>query len=319
MNGYKVPAGLGGKSQLCMNCHRGRANYVTTVKNQRYRFADRFYPHYSPQADMFLGTNAWEFGLNLTGLNTHGGVKDGCVTCHMSERVVGSSVHPDHEMSMEESGADKVEACKECHGAITKFSDIKAMLDYDNDGTIESSIAEVQGLMDQLKAKLPKDATGEPVTMAKDSMAVKNHPQWPNILGPLFNYNYVSHDMSKGIHNTKYAVALLRASLGIVTDVEMDPLPIPKTFELSQNFPNPFNPSTEIRFSLPKESAVKILVFDMMGRLVTTLVDQRLAAGGHRITWNGRDHSGQAVSSGVYFYHMQTEGFTATKKMVMIK
>ena len=318
-NGYKVPVGLGGKAQLCMNCHHGRENTVTRVNNQKGRFADRFYPHYSPQADMFLGANAWEFGLGLTGYKSHGGVKDGCVTCHMSERVNGSSVHADHEMSMEENGADKVEACKECHGSITRFDDIRAATDYDNDGTIESAVAEVQGLLDQLKAQLPKDATGEPVTAAKDSMVVKNHPRYPTILGPLWNYHFVTHDMSKGIHNTKYAVALLRASLAVVTGVEMDPLPVPKTFELSQNYPNPFNPTTEIRFSLPKESAVKIVVFDMIGRLVTTLVDQRLASGSHRVSWNGRDQNGGAVSSGVYFYHMQTEGFTATKKMVLIK
>jgi flagellar hook assembly protein FlgD len=64
---------------------------------------------------------------------------------------------------------------------------------------------------------------------------------------------------------------------------------------------------------------VKIVVFDMIGRLVTTLVDQRMASGSHRVSWNGRDQNGGAVSSGVYFYHMQTEGFTATKKMVLIK
>lgn len=318
-NGYRVPTTMAGNGQLCMNCHRGRANYVNTVKNQQYRFADRFYPHYSNQGDMLVGTNAWEFGLKLTGLNSHGGVKDGCVTCHMSERVVGSSVHPDHAMHMEENGADKVEACRECHGPITKFSDITATADYDNDGTLESSLAEVQGLLDQLKAILPKDPTGEPVTMARDSMVVKNHPKWPAILGPLFNYNYVTHDMSKGVHNAKYTVALLRTSLGVVTGVEMDPLPVPTTFELSQNFPNPFNPTTEIRFSLPRESEVKLVVFDIMGRVVATLVDQHMSAGGHRVTWNGRTQDGQAVSSGVYFYHMQADGFSATKKMALIK
>jgi flagellar hook assembly protein FlgD len=56
-----------------------------------------------------------------------------------------------------------------------------------------------------------------------------------------------------------------------------------------------------------------------MGRLVRTLIDQNVDAGAHRAIWNGRDNSGQTVSSGVYFYHIQADGFTATKKMVMMK
>ena len=322
-NGYKVPAGIGGAGQLCMNCHHARENSVARIASQKNKFADRFYPHYGPQGDMFVGANAYEFGLGLTGMMTHGGVKDGCVTCHMSERVNGSSVHADHAMSMKEEvngvEVDKVEACKECHGNVTKFDDIKAVMDYDGDGTIEGAESEVKGLLALLKAKLPLDPTGEPVTMAKDSMAVKNHPQYPGILPALFNYHFVTHDMSNGIHNTKYAVAILRASLGLVTGIAMDPLPVPTSFELAQNYPNPFNPTTEIRFSLPKTSNVKLVIFDVMGRTVATLVDGVKEAGAHRAMWNGRRDDGQGASSGVYFYHIQAEGFTATKKMTLIK
>ncbi|HEY4612452.1 MAG TPA: T9SS type A sorting domain-containing protein [Bacteroidota bacterium] len=319
VNGYKIAADVGGKGQLCMNCHRARNNSLTQVNNQKNRFADRFYPHYSPQADMFLGANAYEFGLSFAGLNTHAGLKDGCVTCHMSERVNGSSVHPDHEMSMEENGADKVEACRECHGNITHFTDIKAMTDYDNDGSVESAVAEVQGLLDQLKAILPKDATGEPVTMAKDSIVVKNHPNYPKVLGPLFNYHYVTHDMSKGIHNTKYTVALLRTSLSTLTGVELDPLPLPATFELSQNYPNPFNPTTRISFIVPKQSHVTLHVYDMMGRVVTTLMDEVLPPGKHAATWNGRTTDGRLTASGIYFYALKSEGYVATRKMLLLK
>ncbi|TSA24034.1 T9SS C-terminal target domain-containing protein [bacterium] len=327
INGYKVPAGVGGFGQMCMNCHRARNNSVTQVKGQMGKFGDRFYPHYSPQADMYLGTNAWEFGLKLEGLNTHGGLKNGCVTCHMSERMVVpnyTKVQSDHGMSMAENGVDKVEGCVECHGAIKSFKDIKASFDYDGDGQVKSAVEEVAGLMAKLKAKLPVDATGEPVTMAADSMLVRNFAttnkvSYSTLIASLFNYNYVSHDMSLGIHNTKYTVAILRASLGLVTGVEMDPLPIPKTFELSQNYPNPFNPTTEIRFDIPKSSSVKVVVYDIMGRVVRTLVDQKMEAGSHRISWNGRDLAGNTVSSGVYFYHISADGFAATKKMTLMK
>ncbi|MBI3578480.1 MAG: T9SS type A sorting domain-containing protein [Ignavibacteriales bacterium] len=319
-NGYKVPTGVAGMGNLCMNCHHARENTVTKVNNQKNKFSDRFYPHYSPQADMFLGANGYEYSTSLTGLNTHGGLKNGCVTCHMAERVIGSSVLANHEMKMTDAaGKDIVTACVECHGPITSFEDIKAPIDYDGNGKIEAVTTEVQGLLDKLKATLPLDATGEPVNMAKDSMLVKNHPRYPAILPAIFNYYFVKNDWSKGIHNTKYAVGLLRASLGMVTGVPMEDLSVPKTFELSQNYPNPFNPTTNIRFSIPKESVVKLAVYDIMGRVVATLVNDKLPAGSHRATWNGKGDDGRNVSSGVYFYHIQAEGFTATKKMALIK
>jgi hypothetical protein len=327
VNGYKVPAGVGGNGQMCMNCHHARNNNVTLVKNQMAKFGDRFYPHYSPQADMYLGTNAWEFGWKLEGLNTHGGLKDGCVTCHMSQRMVVpnyTKTQSDHGMSMSENGVDKVEACVDCHGPIKSFKDIKASYDYDGDGQIESAVDEVDGLMTKLKAKLPLDATGEPVTAAADSMLVKNFAtanklSYSSLIASLFNYSYVAHDMSHGIHNTKYTVAVLRASMGLVTGVAMDPVPVPKAFALDQNYPNPFNPTTEIHFSLPSASNVKLAVYDVMGRLVRTLVDQHMDAGAHRAMWNGRDNNGQTLSSGVYFYHIQADGFASTKKMVLMK
>jgi ribosomal protein L11 methylase PrmA len=125
--------------------------------------------------------------------------------------------------------------------------------------------------------------------------------------------------MSMGVHNTKYTVALLRASLGLVTGVDIDPLPIPKTFELSQNYPNPFNPSTRISFSLPKPSPVSLQVFDMMGRVVATLVDEVLPAGNHATVWNGRTSDGRLMASGIYFYRLKADGYIATRKMMLLK
>ena len=89
---------------------------------------------------------------------------------------------------------------------------------------------------------------------------------------------------------------------------------IPKSFELNQNYPNPFNPETKIKFGLPKESSVKIDIYDVSGRLVETLVNQNFNAGTYEVTWNASD-----LSSGVYFYKLQTEGFSETKRMVLTK
>jgi len=213
-NGVKTPAGVGGKGLLCMNCHHGRVNANTAVANAQKKFTDRFYNHYSGQTDNYFGSNAYEFGMQLTGMMSHAGVKDACVTCHMSTRVNGSSVHSNHEMKMTDAaGKDIVTACVNCHGNIASFHDIKASSDYDGDGKIEASMSEVEGLLEVLKAQLPKDATGEVVTMAKDSLLVKNHPRFPAVVGAIWNYHYVRTDRSMGAHNTKYAVAILQAAL----------------------------------------------------------------------------------------------------------
>jgi hypothetical protein len=94
---------------------------------------------------------------------------------------------------------------------------------------------------------------------------------------------------------------------------------VPTEFALGQNYPNPFNPSTEITFALPKQTNVKLVVYNLAGEAVATLVNQSMSAGNYHATWNGRTDDGRAVASGVYFYHLQAEGFTATKKMTLLK
>jgi len=80
---------------------------------------------------------------------------------------------------------------------------------------------------------------------------------------------------------------------------------VPVQFELSQNYPNPFNPGTEIPFALPERAQVTLQIFDLNGRLVTTLVNGTLDAGYHRVTWNGKDQGGNNVSSGIYIYQLK--------------
>jgi len=94
---------------------------------------------------------------------------------------------------------------------------------------------------------------------------------------------------------------------------------IPKTFALNQNYPNPFNPTTFIKYDLPKEAIVKIVIYDLMGRKVRTLLNEKQNAGYKSITWNGRDNNGQMVSSGMYIYQMITDEFQKTKKMMLLK
>jgi photosystem II stability/assembly factor-like uncharacterized protein len=89
---------------------------------------------------------------------------------------------------------------------------------------------------------------------------------------------------------------------------------IPDEFSLSQNYPNPFNPATKISFSLPKASFVKMVVFDITGKEVETLVNENLTAGSFEI-----DFDALKLTSGVYFYRITTDGFADTKKMVLVK
>ncbi|MFH1679563.1 MAG: M1 family aminopeptidase [Candidatus Eisenbacteria bacterium] len=90
-------------------------------------------------------------------------------------------------------------------------------------------------------------------------------------------------------------------------------------YELGQNRPNPFNPATTIRFSLPVEEQVRLRIYSTSGRLVRDLVDGRLPAGAHQVVWNGRNETGAATGSGVYFYRMEAGDFSDTKKMVLVR
>ena len=95
---------------------------------------------------------------------------------------------------------------------------------------------------------------------------------------------------------------------------------VPMMFSLEQNFPNPFNPITQIRYQLPNQTRVSIRVHDIMGRLVKTLVpDQTRLAGFHQITWDATNNNGDPVSAGMYLYVIQTKEFTDTHKMVLMK
>lgn len=104
----------------------------------------------------------------------------------------------------------------------------------------------------------------------------------------------------------------------LLTDVErVDQLP--QEFTLSQNYPNPFNPSTNIRFTLKNAEHVKLVVFNMLGQKVRTLADQQMMAGSYIATWDGRDDRGNQLSSGVYYYRLETQSLTVTRNMVLLK
>jgi hypothetical protein len=103
--------------------------------------------------------------------------------------------------------------------------------------------------------------------------------------------------------------------VGSATGVE----PVPATLALDRNWPNPFNPTTHIAFSLPRSESVELAVFDAGGRRLRVLVSGSLAGGRHRVSWDGRDDSGREMASGLYFYRLAAGQQEITRKMLLMK
>ena len=208
-NGFVV--NKGGFGKLCMNCHKGRRD--AEVYAQQY--ASHFGPHYSNQADMLFGQNAVQFGMYIPSSTHRDALEDGCVSCHMYE-TPGSGAGQDnvgeHTFAMHfdngtpadpSDDVDNVESCLRCHGELESFEDIMAREDYDMDGTKESCIAELDGLMEEVGKLLPP--LGDPaVTIASSYNKIQ--------LKAAFNYQFVYSDHSHGMHNFQYAINLLKIS-----------------------------------------------------------------------------------------------------------
>jgi hypothetical protein len=115
------------------------------------------------------------------------------------------------------------------------------------------------------------------------------------------------------------ALSIWTAIIDYPVAVQNNKNTIPSRFELMQNYPNPFNPETKIRFSVPANrkqemTDVKIIIYDILGRQITALVNESLKPGSYEIGWNAANHS-----SGIYYYKLVTKDFTDTKKMVLVK
>ncbi|MFQ5770457.1 MAG: T9SS type A sorting domain-containing protein, partial [bacterium] len=214
----------GGMGQLCMHCHisrRNSAEYVT-------EYHSYYGPHHGPQTDMLFGTNAITFGVPIPSSNHKNVVENTCVTCHMAappdaaENFVG-----EHTFSMHYDGGtpdnpsddvDNVTACKACHGPITSFADLKAKMDYDGDGVVESAQAEIKGMLHELGKLLPP--LGDPAVnvVAADydptlaGLTPEEISQRKLYLKAAYNYFFVEEDKSNGVHNYQYAVNLLKVA-----------------------------------------------------------------------------------------------------------
>jgi hypothetical protein len=217
MNGTVVTNG--GEGLLCMQCHHARQNaatYASTTKGSAY-----FGPHEGPQADMLEGANGFTYGQSIPSSAHANAVSNTCVTCHMQ---TVASTDPEflhaggHTFNVSANGEDLVAACQQCHGpAITDFD--FPLQDYNGDGVIQGVQTEVQSLLNKLSTYLPPDNT------VKSSLTITSSWTQPQ-LEAAYNWLFVEKDGSKGIHNTAYAVGLLKASIANLTgDANNDGLP----------------------------------------------------------------------------------------------
>jgi len=94
---------------------------------------------------------------------------------------------------------------------------------------------------------------------------------------------------------------------------------LPTAFNLYNNYPNPFNPTTQIRYNLSEDAMVSITIYDIMGRSIRSLVNSKQTAGYRSIRWDGKNNLGEPVSAGMYIYTIQAGEFRQTKKMVLLK
>lgn len=132
--------------------------------------------------------------------------------------------------------------------------------------------------------------------------------------GGAMNNNVMTHMECQPCHNTDPVHG------GNFTSVEALPLLKPTEYKLDNAYPNPFNPSTKIRFSIPKNEKVRLEVYDIKGKLVASLIDSEfMNAGTYESQWNGKNNRGESVASGVYLARITTGNYIHTIKMNLIK
>ena len=109
-------------------------------------------------------------------------------------------------------------------------------------------------------------------------------------------------------------------SIDLLSNVEIGDLDqLPDRFDLSQNMPNPFNPSTVIGYQLAEAGPVRLAIYSVLGQEVRVLVNEQQQAGTFTATWDGRDAAGRRVASGIYLYRLQAGDFTAIRRMLLLK
>ena len=215
-----------GASATCMTCHNGRVTPAEVEDDEPS------WPHYSTASEMIAGTGGYTYGEEIDN-SPHQAVGLVCVECHMAATpgmddagtpddseddtpLPGQNEVGEHTFAMTSAdGVELLSSCTECHGEIEDFN-LEANGDYDGNGTVEGIRDEVQGLVDLLLQAIQDDG---PVWLGR-------HPYWEEVTTPeqkaaIYNYMFVAHEGSQGIHNTARAVQLLQASYRDLTGADV--------------------------------------------------------------------------------------------------
>jgi molybdopterin-binding protein len=197
------------------------------------------------------------------------------------------------------------------------FTDRVASFQFKNASIDQANRQVVIGLISMMASEAPDLAPGSgPVANLHFKLAPGVNGVQVNtveLTKPDHNLAFYYNDYSSGRPEVKSIQP--DAALGAVVQSEN----VPKTYMLSQNSPNPFNPTTKISFALPATGNVRLSVFNVLGQQVKELVNGAMDAGVHEVIWDGKDNNGTTVASGIYFYKINANNFVDTKKMVLLK
>ncbi|MGH7599582.1 MAG: DUF7594 domain-containing protein, partial [bacterium] len=128
----------------------------------------------------------------------------------------------------------------------------------------------------------------------------------------------VYYSSKEGSTKPELVIQVSSGAAGKMVDIISETVsPLPERFDLSPNYPNPFNAQTVIEYALPKEEKVRLIIYNIAGQMVRTLVDESLPAGYKRVLWNGADAYGREVSTGIYFFQLQFGGQKLVRKMIV--
>jgi hypothetical protein len=188
-----------GDGNLCANCHHSRQNVTTYVAGDSVQLTTRFGAHHGPQGDMLAGTGGYEYsGYTYTSSYHTTGVTEGCVTCHMAPSSVNTLGEHSWNMVDPTDSTENIAACmfSGCHGSN--------LANFDFDGTQ----TEVDNLLEELKTLL---VAGNLVNSSGTPKARWVHSA--DSAGAVYNFQFVTEDRSKGVHNKNYTIQLLQSSI----------------------------------------------------------------------------------------------------------
>ncbi len=150
-----------------------------------------------------------------------------------------------------------------------------------------------------------------------------NSTRWVAELSDLpegeFTIEASARDKFGNMELTPHLVTIMVGQGTITSDQLPSDDSVPTEFVLQQNYPNPFNPSTTFRYALAEPGQVSLMIYNMLGQLVRTVIDEHHAEGYYEIIWDGRNEAGATASSGIYTYRMTAGNRIVTKKMILMK